>query len=156
MAKGEFALVREYLSLALSKTASWVGEHDLYAMLADAAAQQQDASALREFVPRAEEFAARYEHKLYLAIAHRARGVAHRLAGESADAEARLEQALAIFEQLETGWQMGRTLLELGELSLLGGQPAAARERFSRALSAFREIGALPDATRTSDKLAAL
>jgi len=72
MAEGEFALVRQHLEIALSKSATWVGEHDLYAMLADAAAQQRDEAALRQYTPLAEETASRYDHKLYQAVAHRA------------------------------------------------------------------------------------
>ncbi|HWR88560.1 MAG TPA: hypothetical protein VN277_09090, partial [Acidiferrobacterales bacterium] len=56
-------------------------EHDTYAVLADTAVLQRDAAALRQYAPRLEELAARDGHKLYLAIAQRAWGVAHRLAG---------------------------------------------------------------------------
>jgi len=157
MAEGEFVLVRKYLEIALGKTASWIGEHDLYAMLADAAAQQGDAAALEQYAPLVEELAARYGHKLYQAIAHRARGVAHRLAGRTVQAEERLKQALELFETLNTRWQIGRTLFELGELALRAPSGnEAAREYFSRAFSAFEEMGAVPDATRTREKLAAL
>jgi tetratricopeptide (TPR) repeat protein len=157
MAEGEFALVRKYSEIALGKTATWIGEHDLYAMLVDAAAQQGDAAGLEQYAPLAEELAVRYEHKLYQAIAHRAWGVAHRLAGRAVEAEERLKQALELFETLDTRWQIGRTLFELGELALRPPtENEAARGYFSRALSAFEEMGAVPDATRTREKLAAL
>ncbi len=156
MAEGEFALVRKYLEIALHKTASWVGEHDLYAMLADAAAQQRDAAALQQYAPLAEELAARYDHKLYQAVAHRAWGVAHRLAGGLKESEARLNQALELFQQLDTRWQIGRTLFELGELALARTENTAAQEQFSRALAAFEQIGALPDAARAREKIALL
>ncbi len=156
MAEGEFALVRKYLEIALRKTAAWVGEHDLYAMLADAAAQQRDMQALEQYAPLAEELAARYDHKLYQAVAHRAWGVAHRLTGRHAESEARLNRALELFEQSNTRWQMGRTLFELGELSLSRAETAAAHDRFSRALAAFEEMGALPDAKRTREKIVPL
>ncbi len=155
MAEGEFALVRQHLEVALSKSATWVGEHDLYAMLADAAAQQRDEAALRQYTPLAEEAAARYDHKLYQAIAHRAWGVAHRLKSEHAEAEARLQQALALFRGLDTRWQIGRTLFELGELAQTRGEAAGAREHFSRALTAFEEMGAAPDAARARAALEA-
>jgi tetratricopeptide (TPR) repeat protein len=155
MAEGEFALVRQYLEIALRKTAAWVGEHDLYAMLADAAAQQRDEAALRQYTPLAEEAAARYDHKLYQAIAHRAWGVAHRLKGEPVEAEARLNQALALFRGLDTRWQIGRTMFELGELAQTRGEAAGAREHFSRALTAFEELGAAPDAARARAALEA-
>jgi len=154
MAEGEFALVQKYLETALHRTASWVGEHDLYAMLADAAAGQRDRAALYKYAPLAEEFASRYDHKLYQAIAHRAWGVAHRLAGQHVDAEARLNQALEIFQQMETRWQTGLTFVELGELALARADNTNAREHFSRALSMFEIMGALPDMARIREKLA--
>ena len=156
MAEGEFALVQKYLEIALRKTASWVGEHDLYAMLADVATQQRDKAALQEYAPLAEELAERYDHKLYRAIAHRAWGVGRRLDGHYPEAETRLKQALELFQQLETRWQTGRTLFELGELELSRAEHTVARGHFSRALSAFEEMGAAPDATRTREKLATL
>jgi len=156
MAEGEFALVRKYLEIALNKMASWVGEHDLYAMLADAAAQQRDESALQHYAPLAEELAARYDHKLYQAIAHRAWGVAHWLTGQHTESETLLNKALELFQQLDTRWQIGRTLFELGELALSRSENTAAHEHFSRALDAFEEIGALPDAARARQKLAAV
>ena len=154
MAEGEFALVRKYLEIALGQTATWVGEHDLYAMLVDAAAQQRDAAALGHYAPLAEELAARYDHKLYQAIAHRAWGVAHRLAGQTVDAEVRLKRALELFETLDTRWQIGRTFFELGELDLARAESAQAREQFSRALSAFEAMGASPDVVRARERLA--
>jgi tetratricopeptide (TPR) repeat protein len=160
MAEGEFALVQQYSGTAidksLGKAGGWIGQHDVYAMLVDAAAQKGDAAVLQKYTPAAEEMAARYNHKLYQAIVHRARGVAHRLAGQYSDAEIRLKQALTLFETLDTRWQIGRTLFELGELALANTESESAREYFSRALVAFEELGALPDATRTQEKLSVL
>ena len=156
MAEGEFVLVRKYLEIALNKTAAWVGEHDLYALLADVAAQQRDESALQKYAPLAEEFASHYDHKLYQAIAHRAFGVAHRLAGQYPEAEIRLNRALELFQKLETHWQIGRTFTELGEVARSRAENTAAREHFSHALSAFEVISALPDAVRTREKIAML
>ena len=154
MAEGEFALVRHYLEIAIGKTAAWVGEHDLYAMLADAAAQQCDVAALQHYAPLAAELAARYDHKLYQAIAHRAQGVEHRLAGRTDEAENRLQQALELFQPLAAHWQIGRTLFELGECALSRAENARAHEHFRRALAAFEKLGAAPDAARTREKLA--
>jgi tetratricopeptide (TPR) repeat protein len=153
MAEGEFALVQNYLEIALHRTAAWVGEHDLYAMLADAAAQQRNEDALQKYVPLAEEFASRYDHKLYQAIAHRAWGVSHRLRSQYAEARTRLQQALELFQQLDTRWQIGRTYFELAELDLSNAEDKNAREQFSRALSAFEVMGALPDVVRTREKI---
>jgi hypothetical protein len=76
-------------------------EHIVYMMLVDSAARAGDEGAIRNFVPQLEELAVRDDHKPYLAMSHRAWGVAHRLAGEYSEAESRLEKALEIFEELE-------------------------------------------------------
>jgi tetratricopeptide (TPR) repeat protein len=149
LAEGEFALVSEYLERALQLASYFVGDHDLYATLADTAAQQRDQAAIRQYAPRAEELAMRYDHKLYQAVAHRAWGVAHRLAGEYAEAEARLIQALDLFNGLNTRWQIGRTLFELGEVAAARADTTTAHDRFSLALTAFETMQAAPDAART-------
>ena len=150
MAEGEFALVGQHLKQALHKESRGLtGAHDLYAMLVDAAAQQRDAAALREYTPLLEETAASLDHTLYLAIAHRAWGVIHLLEGEYAQAEARLNQALELFQELETRWQIGRTLYELADLAQARGEPALARDYYSRALVTFEDLDALPDLART-------
>jgi tetratricopeptide (TPR) repeat protein len=123
-------------------------DHHLYMLLADTAARQHDEAGLREYAPRLEELAVRDNHQLYLGIAHRAWGVAHRLASEHAGAEARLKQALEQFESLGTRWQIGHTLLEMGELDLAEGDRTRAHDHFSRALEAFEALKAMPDAER--------
>lgn len=156
MAEGEFALVRQHLEGMLNQTAEWVGDHDLYAMLADAAAQQRDLAALGRYAPLAEETAARYEHALYQGVAHRAFGVAHRLVREYDEAGARLEQALELFVGLETRWQIGRTLFEMGELARAQNDTAAVQDYFTRALAEFEKLEAAPDAARTQTALESL
>lgn len=152
----EMALQNRFAnSTQVFNNGSWAGDHDLYAMLADTAARQRDEAMLRQYAPLAEELADRYGHRLYQAIAHRAWGVAHRLAGEYPAAETRLEQALALFRQLGTRWQSGRTLTDLGELEWLRGDAVRAHDHFSRALAAFDEVGALPDAARARAALEA-
>ncbi len=162
MARSEFALVKHHLQQALDKTSTltkWgsaAHEQDVYALLADVAARERDAVAVRHYASLAEEMAARSEHTLYQGIAHRAWGVAHRLAGEYAQAEARLARALALFGELDTRWQMGLTLFELGELAVTQTHGAAARDYFSRALSLFEEMRARPDVARTRAALDAV
>ncbi len=129
-------------------------EHDVYAMLADAAAAQRDLDGLQQYAPLLEELAARDGHRLYQAVAHRAWGVAARLAGDYAEAGKRLNLALESFQQLGARWQVGRTLAELGELELARSQAVAAREHFTQALAAFEELRAAPDAARVSAALA--
>ena len=116
--------------------------------LADTAVELRDAEALRNYAHPLETLASRDNHRLYLAIAHRALGVEHWLAGERAPAETRLRQALELFTKVGARWQIGRTLFELGELNLTHSRPKA-REHFSQALGAFEEIQAKPNAERT-------
>jgi tetratricopeptide (TPR) repeat protein len=156
MAAGEFAPARQNLETALKTPSEWIGDHDLHAMLVDLAARQRDEAAIRQYAPLAEELATRYDHTLYQAIAHRAWGVAHRLAGEYAAARARLNQALTLFSELNTRWQMGRTLFELGELAAAQTNTTEANDHFIRALAAFEEMQAAPDVTRTRIALEAL
>jgi tetratricopeptide (TPR) repeat protein len=160
MAEGEFALMQHHLEAALKigllmGTAPG-GDHDLYAMLVDAAAQQRDQAALRKYAPLAEESATGIGHKLHMAIAHRAWGVAHTLAGEYPQAEARFKQALKIFNDYPAPWQIGRNLFEMGELARAQMKTEQARDYFSRALSAFEELRASPYAARSRAALETL
>jgi hypothetical protein len=123
-------------------------DHEIYMTLADTAVELRDAEALRKYAHPLETLASRDNHRLYLAIAHRALGVEHRLAGERAPAETRLRQALELFTKVGARWQIGRTLFELGELNLTDSRPKA-REYYSQALGAFEEIHAAPNAERT-------
>lgn len=152
MAEGEFTLVREHLEAAIPKPShgwSSFGDHEVYAMLADVAAHQRDEAALRRYAPLAEQAARQTGHTLYQAIAHRAWGVAHRLASEYAEAEERLNQALALFQELDTRWQIGCTFFELGELALAQSDTITARDHFAQALAAFEAMRATPDVART-------
>ncbi|MBI5878155.1 MAG: LuxR family transcriptional regulator [Chloroflexi bacterium] len=135
---------------------SWPGDHDLFATMADTAAQRADEPMLRRYAPLAEALAMRYGHVLYQAVAHRAWGVAHRLAGEYPSAETRFQQALALFQQLGTPWQTGRTLADLGDLERARGDAVRAHDYLSRALAGFEEVQALPDAARARAALEAL
>jgi len=153
MAEGEFALAWNHLEVAGSKPVSARGllfhDNELYSMIVDLAVLQRDEAALRQYAPLAEEATLRDGHMLCQAVAHRAWGVLHRFQGEYAAAETRLNQALELFQGLETNWQIGRTLSELAELSHAQANPVEARDYFSRALIAFEEMGALPDMKRT-------
>jgi hypothetical protein len=124
--------------------------------IVDVAALQRDEAAIRKYAPRAEALADELGHTVYQATVHRAWGVAHRLAGEFSESEARLNRALAIFEPLKTRWQIGRTLFELGQLAVIRQQPDVARDCFNRALTAFDAMRAAPDSARTRAALEAL
>lgn len=141
------------MEISLHSSSWWVGDHDIYATLVDMAVLQHDEAGIRQYAPQAEELAVRYGHKLYQAITHRAWGVAHRLAGEYLESEARLNQALDLYSSLNTRWQIGRTLFELGELAAAQKDITTAREFFSRARVAFEEMRAAPDVARTQAAL---
>lgn len=129
-------------------------ETERYFLLADLAVLQRDEAALRQYAPLAEETALQDNHRLYQAGAHRAWGVLHRLIGEYAQAETRLEQALELFQGMETRWQIGRTLSEAAELRLAQADPDRAEQYYYQALDLFEQIGARPDATRIRQALA--
>jgi tetratricopeptide (TPR) repeat protein len=153
MGEGEFTLVKQHLESATHLSLSWVGDHDVYAALTDAASREGNEAAIRQYAPQAEELARRYGHTLYQGMTHRAWGVAHRLAGEYPEAETRLNQALDLFNCLNTRWQIGRTLFELGQLATAQKDIAAAHEYLTRARAAFEEMRAAPDVARTQAAL---
>jgi tetratricopeptide (TPR) repeat protein len=152
MAEGEFALMQQHLEAALKLSseagAAPAGDHDVYAMLVDGAAQQRDPAGLQKYAALAEQTAARIDHKLHLAIAQRAWGVTLTLTGEYPQAEVRFKQALDIFSAYPAPWQIGRTLFEMGELARLQLKTGQARDYYSRALGAFEELQAAPYAVR--------
>ena len=157
MAESEFAQVRDYLEAAsnnpLTSRGLLLHDNELYFMYLDLAGLQRDEAALLKYLPLVEETAVRDGHILHQANAHRARGVLHRLQGEYSAAKTRLNRALALFEELDTRWQIGRTLFELAELNRIIEDTTEAQDYFSRALVAFEEMGAVPDMARTQAAL---
>jgi tetratricopeptide (TPR) repeat protein len=137
------------LEINLKMGGANTGEEEWYAMLADAAAQGRDPAALRKYIPLAEETAAGLGHKLFMAITDRASAVAHTLAGEYPQAEAKLQRALELFTSYPAPWQTGRTLFEMGELASAQTKIEQARDYFSQALHLFEELHAAPYAART-------
>lgn len=162
LAKGEFALVEQSILTAREKSVqpvkngSMAHDHNLYMLLSEAAAQRQDASALLQYAPLLEELAARDGHRLYLAIAQRAWGVAHRLAGDFDASAARLNQAVELFREYGARWQLGRTFYELGELGVARSDSEMARQGFTQAMNEFEAMQALPDLERTRAALGIL
>ena len=130
-------------------------DHEIYMTLADTAVELHDIEALRKYAPTLEMLARRDNHRLYLAIARRALGVAHRLTAEYAEAERELKEALGLFAKIGARWQIGRTLFELGELHLTQSNEKA-RQYYSQALGAFEEIQAIPNVERTRLRLNSL
>jgi len=138
------------------KRGTMAHEHVMYMMQADSAAQERDLPALKRYAPLLEELALRDEHRPYLAVAHRAQGVAFRLAGDHAKAETRLKKATELFEELDTPWQLGRTLFELGELDLDRSDGNSARRHFSQAVKAFEVVKAASYLDLTRERLQAI
>ncbi len=138
------------------KRGTMAHQHIVYMMMTDSAAQSRDAERLQLYAPKLEELATRDDHLPYLAVAHRAQAIAHRLAGESVEAVARLNQAMDIFTKLETGWQIGRTYFEMGEVARLMSDLRRAQGYFNQALAAFEAMKAMPDIERTRAALGAL
>lgn len=127
------------------KRGTMAHKHIVYMMLTEAAARLGDTASLAHYLPLLEELALRDDHQPYLAVAHRAWGVAHRLDEQYAAAEERLMQALSIFEERQMGWQVGRTRVELGELALAQRDAAGARTQYELALAEFESLGAQPE-----------
>ena len=125
----------------------------MYVMLADAAASQYDLAGIQKYAPQAGVLAERYQHKLYQAITQRAWGVAHRLSGDYAQSEVKLMNALKLFRELNTCWQVGQVFFELGELSCAWQKPLEAQRWFTEALAAFEEMKAQLDVMRTRAEL---
>jgi hypothetical protein len=161
-AQGEFAQVKDKLEAALAlagqpvKRGTMAHKHIVYMMLTEAAARLEDLAALARYLPLLEELALHDDHQPYLAIAHRARGVAHRIEGQFGAAQEQLMQSLSAFEELQLAWQAGRTRLELGALSMAQGDEPGARAQYERALAAFKSLGAEPEVEHTQSALTLL
>jgi uncharacterized protein HemY len=93
---------------------------------------------------------------LFQAGVHRAWGVLHRLTGEYAQAETRLEMALEMFQDMDTRWEIGRTFSELAQLKLAQDNPDQAKQLYHQALDSFEQVGARPDASRIRQALASI
>jgi hypothetical protein len=103
-AEGEFTLVTQYMEKSLQSPLWYWGEFNLYALLIDAAAQQRNLETLRQYIAPAEESALRNDHRLYIGVAYRARGVMYRRMDDYRQAGFWLAKALAVFQQLATRW----------------------------------------------------
>jgi tetratricopeptide (TPR) repeat protein len=162
LAEGEFALVLEELESALMlegqpvKRGTMAHEHIVYMMLADTAAQLGDTAAIDRYLSKLEPLAEKDNHRPYLAVAHRARGIAHRHEGEHGKSEDQLNQALDIFNDFDAPWQIGRTYCELAELELARSDHKRAHEQYVLALAEFEKVQAIPDLKRTREALEAV
>jgi tetratricopeptide (TPR) repeat protein len=128
-------------------------EHIVYMMLVDSAAMNRDPNSLKRFTPILEELTNRDNHLPYLAVAHRARGILHRLEGEFELAEESFKESIKLFDGLGMRWQLGRTLAEMAELELTKENIDSAKEYFKGASSAYKEINARTDLNKIQDQL---
>jgi tetratricopeptide (TPR) repeat protein len=156
VAQGEFAQVKFHVQQALGMTGEWVGDHDLYALLADIAAQERDLAGLEAYTAHAEATSAQAGHMLYQGVAARARGILLTLQGNFIEAEEHLNRSYSILANLGTRWQIGRTLYELGSAAATQGNHTKAKELFTSALAEFEQLGAAPDAAKTKRQLMSL
>lgn len=131
-------------------------DHDMYAIGIDAAVRADNPDKLRAYLAMAGTSEGMNKHRLYHAIAARGEGVSSKLAGDHDAASDQLEIALQGFRELETSWQIGRTLLELGEVEGAREHPEAASVHFTEALGVFEALGAIPDADRARNALESL
>ena len=149
-----------HLDTGLQKMATERGfmaaDLDMHAMAVDVAARSGDQDYLSKYLTLAETAAERADHRFYRAIAQRARGVSHRLSGELDQAARVLSAAADEFRAMETSWQVGRTLSELGEVEVSRGNPEMAREHYSEAVSAFKSLAATPYEERAREALKSL
>lgn len=150
-AQGEFAQVKSKLEPALTlsgqpvKRGTMAHKHIVYMMLVDSAVIARDIATILKFAPLLEKLAIEDDHQPYLAVCHRAFGVAHRLSEEYEQAEIRLQKALGIFESMGAKWQCGRTLFEMGELAVQRGQNELATELFNNAMKKYEDLNAIPE-----------
>jgi hypothetical protein len=128
----------------------------LHAALADAAAAAGDIGGISRYAPLAERAARAVGHRVYEAISLRALGVAATHLGQEAEAGARFDAALVIFDDLGTRWQVGATLMERAQSHLARQGQTAARTDLERAAASFDSIGAQPAAQRARESLAAI
>jgi hypothetical protein len=156
MGRGEFALAKEHLITATETPPNgWnpIGDHEVYILLADIGALQRDKELLSAYALRSSRISLSLNHHLYHAIALRALAILDWLHHDLARAEVRLKESCQLFQRLETHWQLGRTLFDLGELSAIMGKQDEAEIYIDKAQSAFKTMG-IPSAQEIPDRSA--
>jgi tetratricopeptide (TPR) repeat protein len=155
VAEGEFVLVIDHLDsidkIPAAMRGFLVTDNVTNFLRADLAVLERDEAELRRYAPLALETAERDGHTLFQASAHRALGVMHGLAGEVEESETHLRQALQMFAELNTRWQLGRTYAEMAELAHDQAKDEKARGLYVKAIDAFEAMGAAPDLKRAQD-----
>jgi DNA-binding CsgD family transcriptional regulator len=119
------------------------------ALLVDAALAEGTAAVAAAASERLGRVAAAQGRKAAGALAGRAAAHVAAAGGRSDEAVAHLERALAGFADLDLPLEAARCRHELAQL-LQADRPALAAEEATRALTAFRRLGAVADADATS------
>ncbi|TMD03063.1 MAG: hypothetical protein E6J01_17110 [Chloroflexi bacterium] len=88
-----------------------------------------------------------------LAMAARSRGLLHAAQGDLVSAQDALERGLVAHERLADPFELGRTLLALGNVQRRRRQKQAARDTLRRAQAVFQGLGAAGWAARTADEI---
>ena len=146
----------KYLEEALSRTKDISPDELFYTLLVDTAAIEEDLEKLDAHASTLARKAKKINHKLFQAVALRALAVANRLSGKFKDAHGQLLEAKAIFQDVGTSWQLGRTYYEFGQLSAAQDNREDAKSHFVQALQHFEKMGALPDVERTQSAIESL
>ena len=123
--------------------------------LVDARLAAGDLDGAGAAATRLEELAAAGDRPRWSASAAAAIGRVAMAAGDPAAAADRLEAATRQWAGLGLPFELARAQADLAR-ALAGRQPEAAADHARRALAAFEELGAAPDADRTAELLRAL
>jgi tetratricopeptide (TPR) repeat protein len=121
---------------------------DVALMLDDGDTARSAASELREIA----DAHGRPALRAAAAAASAAVGLAD---GDLGQAETAAEEARELFREVDLAYDEARATLLLGQIHLAAGNDEQARAELDAALSAFDSAGAVPDATRVRELLAA-
>lgn len=88
-----------------------------------------------------------------LAVGARCRGLLSAAQGDLVSAQGALERALGAHERLAEPFELGRTLLALGNIQRRRRQKQAARDTLQRAQAVFQGLGAAGWAARAADEI---
>jgi len=129
--------------------AAFHGDHnDIEALIE--MGQLDEAAAL---VDRLERQGQALDRAWALAVGARCRGLLCAAQGDLLSAQAALERALVAHERIVEPFELGRTLLALGNVQRRRRQKQAARDTLLRAQAVFQGLGAASWAARAADEI---
>jgi DNA-binding CsgD family transcriptional regulator len=130
-------------ALAVQEEMGIAGYSESYLSTAvDVALAQRDFERAEELTGRLEAFATSSGLDTLEAASQRCRGLVLAARGDFGGAMAALSGALAARERTAAPFEVGRTLLDLGEVQRRARQRRAARETLGRGLQIFESLGA--------------